>query len=161
VRIARQGKSGRSRGSPRRSRTAKAARISRDPGKSRGACETGGWGRSKPGWTETTELGPEPRTPGVSGASRGDDPSGLPFGATNRSTGDHVVGGCARDHANPHVLEGMPGAGFTSRRSGKARSDRLILKPYWGKPAVRNFKGGGGNVGIIRSPVRATVLPDH
>jgi hypothetical protein len=20
------------------------------------------------------------------------------------------------------------------------------LKPYWGKPAVRNFRGGGGNV---------------
>ena len=37
---------------------------------------------------------------------------------------------------------------------------RLIVKPYWGKPAVRNFRGGSGNVGIIRSPVRATALPD-
>ena len=54
----------------------------------------------------------------------------------------------------------MPGAGLTSRRPGQAGSDRLILKPYWGKPAVRNFRGGGGNVGIIRSPVRATALPD-
>jgi hypothetical protein len=34
------------------------------------------------------------------------------------------------------------------------------LKPYWGKPAVRNFRGDDGNVGIIRSPVRAFVLPD-
>ena len=34
------------------------------------------------------------------------------------------------------------------------------LKPYRGKPAVRNFREGGGNVGIIRSPVRATTLPD-
>ena len=34
------------------------------------------------------------------------------------------------------------------------------LKPYWGKPAVRNFRGGNGNVGIIRSPVRAIALPD-
>jgi len=33
------------------------------------------------------------------------------------------------------------------------------LKPYWGKPAVRNFREDGGNVGIIRSPVRATALP--
>jgi hypothetical protein len=33
------------------------------------------------------------------------------------------------------------------------------LKPYWGKPAVRNFRGDDGNVGIIRSPVRAIVLP--
>src|SRR5437868_11262794 len=29
-----------------------------------------------------------------------------------------------------------------------------------GKPAVRNFRGGNGNVGIIRSPVRAIALPD-
>ena len=33
------------------------------------------------------------------------------------------------------------------------------MKPYWGKPAVRNFRESGGNVGIIRSPVRATALP--
>jgi len=25
------------------------------------------------------------------------------------------------------------------------------LKPYWGNPAVRNFRGGGGNVGIIEA----------
>ncbi|MGA2613984.1 MAG: hypothetical protein ABSG38_11090 [Spirochaetia bacterium] len=31
---------------------------------------------------------------------------------------------------------------------------------YWGKPAVRNFRGEDGNVGIIRSPVRAILLPD-
>jgi len=28
------------------------------------------------------------------------------------------------------------------------------------EPAVRNFRGGDGNVGIIRSPVRAIALPD-
>jgi hypothetical protein len=43
----------------------------------------------------------------------------------------------------------------------KALSDRLALKPYWGKPAVRNFRGDDGNVGIIRSPVRAIVLLTH
>jgi hypothetical protein len=37
----------------------------------------------------------------------------------------------------------------------------LALKPYWGKPAVRDFRGGDGNVGIIRSPVRAIVLLDR
>ena len=42
---------------------------------------------------------------------------------------------------------------------GKAPPDRPALKPYWGKPAVRNFRGDDGNVGIIRSPVRAIVLP--
>ena len=34
------------------------------------------------------------------------------------------------------------------------------MKPYWGKPAVRNFREDDGDVGIIRSPVRASVLPD-
>ena len=34
------------------------------------------------------------------------------------------------------------------------------FQPYWGKPAVRNDRGDDGNVGIIRSPVRAIVLPD-
>ena len=44
--------------------------------------------------------------------------------------------------------------------SRKALSDMLTLKPYWGKPAVRNFRGGDGDVGIIRSPVRAIALLD-
>ena len=44
---------------------------------------------------------------------------------------------------------------------GQASSDSPALKPYWGKPAVRNFRGGDGNVGIIRSPVRAIALPDN
>jgi hypothetical protein len=35
------------------------------------------------------------------------------------------------------------------------------FKPYWGKPTVRNFREGDGNVGIIRSPVRAIILPDR
>jgi len=44
---------------------------------------------------------------------------------------------------------------------GKAPSDISALKPYWGKPAVRDFRGSGGNVGIMRSPVRATALPGN
>ena len=44
---------------------------------------------------------------------------------------------------------------------GKAPFDKPALKPYWGKPAVRNFRGDDGNVGIIRSPLRAIVLPDR
>ena len=43
---------------------------------------------------------------------------------------------------------------------GKAASEIPALKPYRGKPAIRNFRGGNGNVGIIRSPVRAIALPD-
>jgi hypothetical protein len=35
------------------------------------------------------------------------------------------------------------------------------FQPYWGKLAVRNDRGDRGNVGIIRSPVRASILPDQ
>lgn len=55
----------------------------------------------------------------------------------------------------------MPGAGLTSRRAGQAGSDTLALKPYWGNLPVRHFRGGDGNVGIMRSPVRAIALPDR
>src|SRR5712675_1522402 len=34
------------------------------------------------------------------------------------------------------------------------------FQAYRGKPAVRNDGEGRGNVGIIRSPVRASTLPD-
>jgi hypothetical protein len=34
------------------------------------------------------------------------------------------------------------------------------FQPYWGKPAVRNDRGDRGDVGIIRSSVRASILPD-
>ncbi|MGO9607501.1 MAG: hypothetical protein ACLQAT_29575, partial [Candidatus Binataceae bacterium] len=40
-------------------------------------------------------------------------------------------------------------------------SDTPALEPYWGKPAVRNLREDDGNVGIIRSPVRAIVPPDN
>jgi hypothetical protein len=49
---------------------------------------------------------------------------------------------------------------LTARDFGKALSDMPALEPYWGKPAVRNLREDNGNVGIIRSPVRAIVLPD-
>ena len=32
----------------------------------------------------------------------------------------------------------------------KAVGGNIVLKPYWGKPAVRNFREGGGNIGIIK-----------
>jgi len=50
---------------------------------------------------------------------------------------------------------------WQTRRAGKASSDIPAFKPYRGKPAVRNFRGGNGNVGIIRSPIRAIALPDR
>ncbi len=35
------------------------------------------------------------------------------------------------------------------------------FQPYRGKLAVRNDRGDRGNVGIIRSPIRASILPDQ
>src|SRR5260370_24230143 len=49
---------------------------------------------------------------------------------------------------------------MANQPAGKAPSDSPALKPYRGKPAVRNFREGNGNVGIIRSPVRAIALRD-
>src|SRR5215469_12873735 len=43
---------------------------------------------------------------------------------------------------------------------GKAPSDMPAFQPYRGKPAVRNDREDRGNVGIIRSPVRASILPE-
>ena len=65
-------------------------------------------------------------------------------------------GGC-----KPNACRGTWGARLTRPPFGQAFADRLALKPYRGKPAVRNFRGGDGNVGIIRSPVRAIALPDY
>ena len=35
--------------------------------------------------------------------------------------------------------------------NGKALPEMSALKPYWGKPAVRNFREGDGNNGIIEA----------
>jgi len=36
--------------------------------------------------------------------------------------------------------------------NGKALSEMPAFQPYWGKPAVRNDRGDGGNVGIHSKP---------
>ena len=65
-----------------------------------------------------------------------------------------------KGRGKPNVRRRMPGAGLSDGPIGKALSEMPAFQPYWGKPAVRNDRGDGGNVGIIRSPLRATVLPD-
>ena len=68
---------------------------------------------------------------------------------------------------NPTVAAGStkdgrkPSAATNSRMDGKALSETLALKPERGKPAIRNFREGDGNGGIIRSPLRAIALPDY
>jgi len=147
-------------GSPRRSRTAKVSRISRRAVKSRRACQGGGWGRlsddgpgqNNPVWSE----GPWGR---AAVAAQMAVLHGLHHPDSERAGG--VPGtGSTKGGCKPRRAKGTPGAGLTGDRLGKAPSDRPALKPYWGKPAVRNFRGDDGDVGIIRSPVRAIVLPD-
>src|SRR5712691_9847010 len=52
----------------------------------------------------------------------------------------HVAWKRAKGRCKPRAEAGMPGAGLTAEVFGKARPDRLALKPYRGKPAVRNFR---------------------
>ena len=66
----------------------------------------------------------------------------------------------AKDRGKRVSAWGMTGIVSTCALGRQARSDMLALKPYWGKPTVRNFREGDGNVGIIRSPLRAITLPD-
>src|SRR6516165_1263911 len=72
--------------------------------------------------------------------------------ATTRCT----KGGCKLDDGRR-----MPGAGLSRRSPRKAPLGQPALQPYWGKLAVRNDRGDRGNVGIIRSPIRASILPDR
>ena len=65
-------------------------------------------------------------------------------------------GGCKLDGGRR-----MPGAGLSRRSPRKAPLGKPAFQLYWGKLAVRNDRGDRGNVGIIRSPLRASILPDH
>jgi hypothetical protein len=141
-----QRKHGTTHGSPRRKRTARASGISRKAAKSGCAHEWGGWGR-------LSEDGPR---------QHNSDRSEGPWGRAE----DRLHGGAPK-HIAPDTEQGiaMVAEEHEGRRQtdviGKASSDSPALKPYRGKPAVRNFRGGDGNVGIIRSPVRAIALPDY
>jgi hypothetical protein len=73
----------------------------------------------------------------------------------------HAAAESTKDGGKPDLATGMLGASLTEARPGKALSDMPALEPYRGKAALRNLRGDDGNVGIIRSPVRAIVLPDH
>src|SRR3954447_19990247 len=158
VRTEWQRKPGTTRGSPRRSRTAKASRISRPAVKSRCAGEWGGWG-------QLSEDGPGQHNPDLSEGPWGGGRPTLQGGASSRRRP-----GAVRDNrSDAEVHEGRrqtgrqqvyAGSRLKPLASGKAPPDRPAFQPYWGNPAVRNERGDRGNVGIIRSPVRASILPD-
>ncbi len=87
-------------------------------------------------------------------------------GRQNRSHGGVALSQEPRHRArtievSDGTKDGCKPSGATAAPQGKAPSDKPALEPYWGKPAVRNLREDDGNVGIIRSPVRAIVLPDR
>src|SRR3954462_14972708 len=99
------------------------------------------------------------RAPGAEG-----DPPSM---AVHRPVGGPAQYGTNRPDPEVHEgrrqtgrKRGYAGSSFKPLASGKAPPDRPAFQPYWGKPAVRNERGDRGNVGIIRSPVRASILPD-
>jgi hypothetical protein len=146
-------KHGTTRGSPRRGRTAKALCISRKATKSQRACEWGGWGR-------LSEEGP-----GQHNLARSEGPWGRATEIARTAVLERA--GCSDTERRVRSCHGEhEGRRQTARQGsrvprGKAPPDRPALKPYWGKPDVRNFRGDDGNVGIMRSPIRAIVLPDR
>ena len=154
-----QRKLGTTRGSPRHSRTAKASRINRRAAKSRCACEWGGWGR-------LSDDGPGQNNPDPS-----EDPWGwwlMPLHGGARSglrpgsgRATDVTTKCTKDGCKPDAATCMSGADLSEATAGKAPSEKPAFQPYRGKPAVRNVRGDRGNVGIIRSPLRASILPDR
>src|SRR3982074_875854 len=154
-----QRKLGTTRGSPRRSRTAKASRISRCAVKSRCAREWDGWGR-------LSDDGPGHYNPDPSEGPWGGGLPSLHGGALSspclRTQSGNIAGTtrCTKGGCKPAVMQRMSGADLSCVTSGKAPSDKPAFQPYWGKPAVRNDREGRGNVGILRSPFRAPILPD-
>jgi hypothetical protein len=107
-----QRKPGTARGSPRRSRTAKASRISRCAVKSRCACERGGWGR-------LSDDGPGHYNPDPSEGPWGGGLPNLRGGASSSPRPD-----TERDYRSDHEVH--EGRMQTGRRSAHAGS-RLNL----------------------------------
>ncbi len=147
-----QRKHGTTGGSPRRKRTARAWRISCQATKSRCARPWGGWG-------QLSDDGPGQNNP-----DRSEDPWGraetLAWRCWPRTSISDTVRRAMLATASTKGGSKLEGC-ETSASERKAPTEKPALKPYRGKPAVRNFREDDGNVGIIRSPVRAIVLPDR
>jgi hypothetical protein len=125
--------------------TAKAPCISRQTVKSGCAREWGGWGR-------ISVDGPGQNNP---------DRSEGPWGRAVESARTEVfISASSLTQSRESRCKQRARRAMANQLAGKAASEIPALKPYRGKPAVRNFRGGNGNVGIIRSPVRAIALPD-
>ena len=153
-----QRKPGTARGSPRRSRTAKASRISRLAVKSRCAHEWDGWGR-------VSDDGSGHYNPNPSEDPWGGGVISLHGGAQSSLWPDTV-----RDNrVDFEVHEGRMQTGPRTAHAGswlklptiqKDTAWKANLPAVLGKTRLRNDREDRGNVGIIRSPLRASILPD-
>jgi len=130
--------------------TAKASGISRRAVKSGCACEWGGWGR-------LSVDGPGQKNPDRSEGPWGRAAEAVRTEVFQRATSPAQNGDQTRAAGSTKDEGKLIDVRVASH--GKALSDQPALKPYWGKPAVRNFREGNGNVGIMRSPLRAIALP--
>jgi hypothetical protein len=131
----RQRKPGTTRGSPRRSRTAKASRISRRAVKSRCAHERDGWGR-------LSDDGPGHYNPDLSEGPWGGGVMILQGGAQSSLRPDTVRDNrCGYEAHEGRMQTGRRTAHAGSRLKppiiGKAPLGKPAFQPYWGKPAVR------------------------
>src|SRR6516164_1351050 len=81
----------------------------------------------------------------------------LPSRLSGHSAGHKALATeCTKGRCKPRVVRCMLGASLTYATRGKALPYSLQMptfQPYWGKPAVRDDRGDGGNGGIIRSPI--------
>src|SRR5215472_9344925 len=153
-----QRKPGTTRGSPRRSRTAKASRISRYAVKSRCARRWGGWGR-------LSDDGARQHNSGESEDPWGGGLPNLHGGARSSARPDTARDYRCRSGVRERRTQTADESVYAGSRlklviCGKVPPYMPAFQPYRGKPAVRNDRGDRGNVGIIRSPVRASILPD-
>ena len=133
--------------------------LSRLAVKSRCAREWGGWGR-------LSDDGPGQNNPDPSEgpwgkwsiAPHGGAPSGLrpDTERTTVATTRCTKGGCKLDRWSAYA-----GSRLKLIIPEGHRLEQPAFQPYRGKPAVRNDRGDRGNVGIIRSPFRALILPDR
>ena len=154
-----QRKPGTTCGWPRRSRTAKASRISRHAVKSWCAQKWDGWGR-------LSDDGPGHYNPDLSEGPWGGGVMILHGGAQSSLRPDTV-----RDNRCDHEAhKGWMQTGWRTAHAG-SRLKPLItqegtawtasLPAVLGKTRRTDERGDRGNVGIIRSPVRASILPDQ
>jgi hypothetical protein len=125
--------------------TAMASGISREAVKSGCARDWGGWGRlSVDG-------------PGQNNPDRSEGPWGR---AAWPARTEVFISALSLTQSRESRWQQRARRAMANQPAGKALSESPALKPYRGKLAVRNFRGGNGDVGIIRSPVRAIALPD-